>query len=295
MHPLTASILATLFVFTGGATVYIMLEMTGRTRDNTEKTGCIRAHKILGYLFISLFVIMLMFMIRKVAGLQEELTSRAVLHLSMALTLIPLIVIKVLVARRHPQLSAKLPLLGIAIFALSFTLTGITAGYYALHRSNLTYTTISAQDNDVLDLELGKAIMNKKCSKCHSLERVYRAYKSEVGWTGTINKMAILDSPNITTFDVKQVLNYLVVQQKKRSLKSAFSLEAEIGRTLVSRKCSICHNLDRVFGARKNRRDWVATVSRMIRTMDDPEFLSNQEKSDIITFLSKRETRESKP
>ena len=280
-----------LFVFIGGTTVFIMLEMTGRARDNTGKTGCILAHKILGYLFISLFAVMLAFIICKVAGLQEELTARAVFHLVLALILVPLLIIKVLVVRRHPQLSTKLPLLGIAIFTLSFTLTGITAGYYVLHRSNLAYTTLSALDNDVLDLELGKAVMNRKCSKCHSLERVYRAYKNEDSWAGTINKMAILDSPNITSFDVKQVLNYLVEQQKKRQAKSVVSLEEEIGKTLVSRKCSICHNLDRVFGARKNKQEWTATVSRMIATMDDPEFLSKQEKSDIISFLSGRKRR----
>jgi cytochrome c2 len=297
MNPLIVSVLATLFIILGGATVFIMLEMTGRTRDHTGKTGrslagsltWIRVHKILGYLFLSLFTLMLVFMIRKVAGFQEELTSRAVFHIVLALILIPLVVIKVLVVRRHPQLSTKLPMLGIAIFTLSFGLTGITAGYYVLHRSNLTYTTLSALDNDVLDLELGKAIMNRKCSKCHSLERVYRAYKSESGWAGTINKMALLDSPNVTTFDVKQVLNYLIEQQKKRQEKSSVSLEQEIGKTLVSRKCSVCHNLDRIFGADKNKREWTSTVSRMAATMGDPDFLSEQEKSDIITFLNGRE------
>ncbi len=292
MNPQIASVLATLFILIGGATVFIMLEMTGRARDHTGKIGLIRAHKILGYLFIALFAVMLLIMIRKVAGFQEELTARAVFHIVLALTLIPLIVIKVLVVRRHPQLSTKLPMLGIAIFILSFALTGITAGYYVLHRSNLTYTTLSAMDRDILDLELGKAVVNKKCSKCHSLERVYRAFKSDEGWAGTINKMAVLDSPNITTFDVKQVLNYLVEQQKKRQAISAVSLEDEIGKTLVSRKCSVCHNLDRVFGAGKNRQEWTATVSRMITTMGDPEFLSDQEQADIITFLSNRETKQ---
>jgi cytochrome c2 len=144
----------------------------------------------------------------------------------------------------------------------------------------------------VLDLELGKAVMNRKCSKCHSLERVYRAYKSEDGWAGTINKMALLDSPNITSFDVKQVLNYLVEQQKKRQTKRAVDLEDDIGKSLVSRKCSVCHNLDRFFGARKNIAQWTTTVSRMIATMDEPDFLAEQEKSDIIAFLSRREAME---
>ena len=291
MNPQTASVLATLFVILGGATLFIMLEMTGRIEDHSGKSGWIRAHKLLGYLFLALFAIMLVFMIRKTAGFQEELTTRAVFHIVLALILVPLVVIKVLVVRRHPQLSPKLPLLGIAIFTLSFGLCGITAGYYVLHRSNLTYTTLSALDNDVLDLELGKAVMHKKCSKCHSLERVYRAYKSEESWAETINQMALLDSPNITTFDVKQVLNYLIEQQKKRQAESAANLEKEIGKTLVSRKCSICHDLDRVFGARKNRPEWTATVSRMVTTMDDPNFLSEPDKLAIITFLSGRKTK----
>ena len=292
MNPLSVSVLAALFVFIGGVTVLIMLEMTGRARDNAEKTGLIMTHRVLGYLFLSLFVFILFFMIRKVSGFQEELTSRAVIHIVLALALIPLLLIKVLVVRRLPQLSAKLPLLGITIFVFSFGLTGITAGYYVLHRSNLTYTTLSAHDNDVLDIELGKAVVNRKCSKCHSLERVYRAYKSDDGWAGTVNKMALLDSPNITSFDVKQALNYLVEQQKERQAKRPADLENDIGKSLVSRKCSVCHNLDRVFGARKNIKQWTSTVGRMVTTMDDLDFLSEQEKTDIIAFLSRREAIE---
>jgi len=292
MNPLIASVLAALFVCTGGVTVMIMLELTGKARDNSGKTGLICAHRILGYLFLSLFVIMLFFMIRKVAGFQEELTARGVVHIVLALALVPLLLTKILVVRRLPQLSEKLPMLGLAIFVFSFALTGITAGYYFLHRTNITYTTLSAQDNDVLNIELGKAIMNKKCSKCHSLERVYRAYKSDDSWAGTVNKMALLDSPNITTFDMKQVLNYLVEQQKERQAKNPAGLENDIGKSLVSRKCSVCHNLDRVFGARKNVKQWTSTVGRMVTTMNDPKFLSEQDKSDIIAFLSRRETIE---
>ena len=292
MSPLTASVLALLFLGTGGAAVLIMLELTGRARGNSGKTGLIRVHRVLGYLFITLFLIMLFFMIRKVAGFQEELTARGVVHIVLALALVPLLLTKILIVRRLPQLSEKLPLLGLTIFILSFSLTGITAGYYVLHRTNITYTTLSAHDNDVLNIELGKAIMNKKCSKCHTLERVYRAYKNDDGWARTVNKMALLDAPNITSFDLKQVLNYLVEQQKERVAENPAGPGNDIGKSLVSRKCSVCHNLDRVFGARKNVKQWKATVKRMVTTMDDPEFLSGQERSDIIAFLSRREAIE---
>ncbi len=288
MNPHLASLLAALFILLAGAAVLIMLEISGRTADHTKKTIWISVHKILGYLFISLFVLMLGFMINKVAGLQEELSPRAVVHTILALILVPIILFKILIVRRHPRLTSLLPFLGIAIFTLSTGLTGITAGYYLLHKSNLAYTTLSARDEGVLDPELGKAIMNKKCNKCHSMERIYRAFKSEKGWAGTVNKMAILDSPNISSFDIKQLLHYLTIQQKTRQARSSKSPEMEIGKTLISQKCNLCHNLDRIFAARKSKSEWSTTVARMIATMDDSEFLSNQEKTEIVSFLSKR-------
>ena len=287
MNPQTASIFALVFVAIGAVAVFIMLEMTGRTGDRTDKKIWLYTHKILGYIFLALLLVTVLFMIRKAAGFQGELSPRAIMHIVLALALLPLVVIKILLVRRHPQHSKKLPLLGIAIFVLAVALTGISAGYYILHRSNSSYTIIEAIDNDVLDLELGKAITVKKCSKCHSLERVYRAFKSNNSWVVTINKMALLDSPNIASFDVKQTLNYLIAQQKVREEKLAVSSQAEIGKSLVSQKCSICHNLDRIFGARKNSDEWGATVSRMMATMGDPAFLSEEEKADIVMFLSR--------
>ncbi len=288
MLPLTTSIMAMLFVCTGGIAVFIMLEIFGKIRDNTEKTYWIYAHKIFGYLFLSIFILMLFFMINKTAGFQKELTARAIIHIVLALILIPLLAVKIMIARRYPKLGAKLPMLGISIFTISFGLTGITAGYYALYRSNLTYTTISSLNNGLLDLELGKTITNKKCNKCHSLERVYLAYKNDNAWSDTINKMALLDSPNITSFDVKQMLNYLIQQQKKREMDNNLNMKIEIGKTLVSRKCSMCHDLDRVLGTKKDEKGWMLTMSRMTETMGDPNFLSEQEKADIISYLTGR-------
>ncbi|MCI5124299.1 MAG: hypothetical protein D3925_07445, partial [Candidatus Electrothrix sp. AR5] len=277
--------LATLLVVIGGVTVLIMLEMTGKVRDSPRRKGWILLHRILGYLFLVLFAAMLIFMVVKAGGFQEELPARAMLHIILALLLVPLIMIKVVIARRHAQLSTKLIMLGLAIFGLSFGLTGITAGYYALHRSDYKYAILSDVDDEIMNVEIGQKITNRKCSKCHSLERVYQSYKSDVAWSHTINKMAELDYPNITNFDVKQIVGYLVQQQQKRQGEEKDKLRMEIGRSLVSRKCSVCHNLDRIFGAKKSRQEWTETVSRMTKTNGETDFLSDQEREDIIYFL----------
>ncbi|MCI5208679.1 MAG: hypothetical protein D3910_07775 [Candidatus Electrothrix sp. ATG2] len=287
MHPHFSSMLATLLVVIGGVTVLIMLEMTGKVRDSPRRKGWILLHRILGYLFLVLFAAMLVFMVIKAGGFQEELPARAMIHIILALLLVPLIMIKVVIARRHAQLSTKLILLGLAIFGLSFGLTGITAGYYALHRSDYKYAVLSDVDDDILNVEIGQKITNRKCSKCHSLERVYQSYKSDIAWTHTITKMAELDYPNITNFDVKQIVGYLVQQQQKRQGEEKDKLRMEIGRSLVSQKCSKCHNLDRIFGAKKSRREWTETINRMTKTNGDADFLSDQEAKDIIYFLTR--------
>jgi mono/diheme cytochrome c family protein len=286
MHPHFSSMLATLLVVIGGVTVLIMLEMTGKVRDSPRRKGWILIHRILGYLFLILFASMLVFMVVKAGGFQEELPARAMIHIILALLLVPLIMIKVVIARRHAQLSTKLIMLGLAIFGLSFGLTGITAGYYALHRSDYKYSVLSDMDDDLLNVEIGQKITNRKCSKCHSLERVYQSYKSDVAWSETINKMAELDYPNITNFDVKQIVGYLVQQQQKRQGEEKDKLRMEIGRSLVSKKCSICHNLDRIFGAKKREQEWAETISRMMATNAADDFLSEQEAEDIIYFLT---------
>ncbi|MCI5223680.1 MAG: hypothetical protein D3924_13670 [Candidatus Electrothrix sp. AR4] len=231
---------------------------------------------------------MLVFMVVKAGGLQEELPARAMIHIILALLLIPLIMIKVVIARRHAQLSTKLILLGMAIFGLSFGLTGITAGYYALHRSDIKYAALADVDEDILSVELGQKITNRKCSKCHSLERVYQSYKSDVAWTQTIHKMAELDYPNITNFDVNQIVGYLVQQQQKRQGEVEEKLEAKIGKSLVNQKCTPCHNLDRVFGAKKNKQEWTDTVERMMEINGEVDYLSEKEKKNIVIFLSRR-------
>ena len=292
MNPQITSILAVLFVSIGAITVFIMLDMVGRVKDRTDKKKWMTVHRLLGYLFIALFGLLLIIMVSKTAGIQEELSARAVFHIVLALLLLALLVIKVVIARRHSHLGSHLPMLGVTIFCLAFALTGITAGYYVLHRDNLSYTTLSAMDDNILDLELGKAIMNRKCSKCHSLERVYRAYKSKEGWAATVNEMARMDAPNITSFDVKQTLNYLVLQQEKRQIADHKEAEKEIGKTLVSRKCTVCHDLERVFAADKKKEAWAATVERMAATMGDPDFLSSREQADIVNFLSEKNSHE---
>ncbi len=281
---------ALLLTVVGSVAVLIMLDLKGRPVDRKHTKTLINAHKLLGVAFITILTAMFYVMVVKVANYQEEITARAVVHITLALTLIPLITIKLLIVRYFKLMTNYLSVLGSLILILTCVLAALTGGYYFLHRSDIRYTSISKIDTGILDEETGRFFLFKKCIKCHTLERVFRALKTQQEWSETVNRMAVVDTPNIKPFEVKQVIHFLVKQQKRRTDRAPKTAGIDIGRALLVKKCTICHNLDRVFQTEKTKVKWQATIERMIKNSGDPTFLTKSQKRQIIGFLSPDKT-----
>ncbi|RWX49905.1 hypothetical protein VU00_11911, partial [Candidatus Electrothrix marina] len=94
--------------------------------------------------------------------------------------------------------------------------------------------------------------------------------------------------PNISESQGKQIVNYLIIQQKRREKLAAEASGAsvKIGRNMVEQKCSFCHGLDRLYMVNKTREEWVRTVENMIGYSEQADFLSPHEKEAVIEFLS---------
>ena len=60
------------------------------------------------------------------------------------------------------------------------------------------------------------------------------------------------------------------------------------GKALVEKKCSVCHSIDRAYGANKNHSEWGKTVEKMMRYSDRMDFLNEKEKEIVIDFLANR-------
>ncbi len=295
MNPPLNSCLAVLFLLIGAGAVAVMLELKGSPRDRSLNSKLIGLHRIMGYGFVAVFVFMVVVMIQKAGAYQEELSVRVVVHVALGLVLLPLVAVKILLVRRQHALTGHLAVLGVALFCIAFVLNGLTAGHYLLHQSDLRYITVTDIDEPVLRADIGQAVLFKKCGKCHTFERVFRATKTQEGWTQTVNRMAVLDAPNINAFDVKQVIFFLMEQQTQRQEKLGQKKTEEIGKTLVGQKCSRCHDLDRVFKAVKSKAQWQQTVARMALFAGDPKFLTAKEKEDIIAYLSGRKVSAAVP
>lgn len=272
--------LAVLLVVIAGVTVLIMLEMNSSQQEQrSQRSGCPLFQRILSYLFLVLFAVLLACMVFRAGSLQDDMPAPVMI---LALLLVPLIMIKVVIARQQAQISTKLILLGTAIFGLSFGLTGMAAKYYAQHGDRLKSSLMVP---DTMGTELGQAIMSKKCSKCHSLERIYTA--SMTDWSPIVSRMADFDAPNISSTEVKHIAEYLnQLEEKKR--RQQLDDNVKRGRKLVSAKCATCHSLDKVFMAEMPEQRWRETIEDMIKIVGDPSYMNDEEKGIVVNFLSSR-------
>jgi len=269
----------------------LMLELRGNPRkDSKTNQRLIMAHKVTGYIFIVLFLGILVVMLSKVGLYQEELSPRTLLHISLALLVIPLLAYKILIIRRFKRFEKQVPGIGLAVFLALFLLNSMGAGYYFIHESDIGQLTLSEKDAKMLDEKKGQKLVAQKCGKCHSLERIFKALKNEQEWTETVSRMLSFDQPNISEEQGKQILHYLISQQKRRDKLVATASEGKekAGKKLIEQKCSYCHGLDRIYLARKTPEEWIDIVNNMEGYSEQDDFLRPLEKEAVLEFLSSR-------
>jgi uncharacterized membrane protein len=115
------------FVTLAAANVVVMLEAPRPSRKVTTRNRLIALHRVVGYLFVILFCIMAYSMSQRLtgSGMTGDLPTYLVLHIVSVFVLVPLLLLKILIARRYKQSHSSLKALGITIFVISFLLVAI--------------------------------------------------------------------------------------------------------------------------------------------------------------------------
>jgi ferredoxin-NADP reductase len=276
-----------LFVLAAGANVWLMFQRMSPGRIGPRAARLTQAHRALGYLYLTLYLIMMYFMIVRLQDAPDELAPRALIHMILGLTLAPLLFLKILIARTFRNQSQYLTPLGLILFSLSFILVGMTAGPYLLRRA--TMTTISLQAvglrSERVDLRQAEELMRARCARCHNLERVVGARKDTQGWLETVNRMRALPGSGISEAEGRTILSYLV---KALGVDSSQPAGRQlVGRALVDARCGRCHTLDKVYSAVKTPTQWKETIDRMV-TLAPPGHFQPGEPAQILAFLSSR-------
>lgn len=115
------------FVAIAGTNSWLMLRASRSSPGANSRTRLLRLHRLGGYLFIALFAVMFFYMNLRVLGVKRGLPIGITLHSALAFLLLPLLLLKVLIARYYRQYSGALLALGLTIFMVSFLLVSITS------------------------------------------------------------------------------------------------------------------------------------------------------------------------
>jgi ferredoxin-NADP reductase len=294
MLPLPLStILGILFVLIGAAAVWLMFDASSRAPNSDRARTMIQAHRVAGYLFAALFCFMTWFMILRIREGADNLPPATLLHTLLAIVLAPLIFVKILVARHYKKYTPILVPLGLTIFVLAFVLVVTTAGPYLLRTRAIKEVSLQAIDMGTtkIDLRGSESLVQQRCSRCHTLDRVLGARKDAQGWLATVNRMRRLPGSGISEGDVKVILSYLLSENSIDSTNAPGALA--VGKALVDSHCGRCHALDRTYESSKTAAEWDATVTRMVKHAHGTEgFFKPGEPEQIIRFLSATQTPE---
>src|SRR5260370_2016898 len=204
------------------------------------------------------------FMILKIKGRTDDLPLPSMLHILIATVLAPLLFIKVLVARYYKKHTTILVPLGLTIFVLAFVLIATAVGPYVLRTAIVKDISLQAIAMGVatIDLQASEALMQRRCSRCHTLDRVIGARKDARAWLATVDRMRTLPGSGISEADAKTILSYLLSENSIDSSNTQGQLS--VGKALVDSHCSRCHALDRTYESTKSASEWSSTVTRMV-------------------------------
>ena len=252
----TSVALGLTFVLIGGLNVWLVLEAWSRMKTAKTSTRMLALHRSGGYLFIALYCVMAYFMVARLGTDGGDPSPTVTVHLVLALIMSPLLFIKVLIARYYKNQHSLLLPIGLTIFVLAFVLIASTTGPY------LARATRPPAQAGLIDMNDASLLMQKRCSKCHTLDRVAGARKDTAGWTATVNRMRAMAGAGISEADAQTIVSFLTAQRRQPA--SEKTAQMEVARALVDQRCGRCHPLDRVYKTVQGPDEWRETVTRMV-------------------------------
>ncbi|MBA2544109.1 MAG: cytochrome c [Deltaproteobacteria bacterium] len=231
--------LGILFVVIGFAAMFLMYHLWGypfdkQTRTSTAPKWAMLLHRLLGYAFAVIYLLLMWKMVPRLWEYQVEFPARTVVHICVGFGIGFLLLIKILIMRFFRHFEEWMPYLGTAIMLGTIILIGLSIPYafqerqlaeaalgeqnrirvaQVLPTANLpqgapTPAQLSTRDS----LESGRDVLLDNCVKCHDLKTVLAKPRSPSGWWQTVERMS--DKPAlfdpITERETYDVTAYLI-------------------------------------------------------------------------------------
>ncbi len=131
-------------------------------------------------------------------------------------------------------------------------------------------------------------LYESKCSKCHTLERVFAEPKSEDEWRVCVSSMMEKSPLWITPDEGEQIIAEILGQKEGVVASFPERKRYDDARLLFIDRCTICHPVNRIILADKTREEWEETVKRMYDNA--PDLFLDGDLPIITEFLVERAT-----
>jgi mono/diheme cytochrome c family protein len=220
---------------------------------STAPRAWTNVHRVLGLLFVVIYVVMMVQMTPRLWNYQVELPARTIMHAVMGITIGFLLVMKIAIIRWWQHFGKALPKIGAAIMLCTIILSFLSIPYAMRAQDFGTAATPESLERvsrllEGVDLGVpvaavatpeamaeGREILTGKCVVCHDLRTILRRPYTPEGWRDVVWRMA--EKPQIERpmkhEDLAPVTAYLVaitpdIQQSVRMKREA-ELEAKGG------------------------------------------------------------------
>ncbi len=166
----------------------------------------------------------------------------------------------------------KLFFMSIAIFTLSF-----------LSLQNYSY---AQKVEEGYKYKTWKFLYEEKCSKCHTLDRVFADVKTKAEWQQCVTEMIKKNPQWITPEEGAHIVDEIVKSKDGVVASMPQKKKYANARLLFIGICTRCHSSHRILTKNKTRDEWEETVLRMCDNA--PDLFHDGDVSAITDFLAKR-------
>ncbi|MHC4196823.1 MAG: hypothetical protein ACYSRP_02775 [Planctomycetota bacterium] len=131
------------------------------------------------------------------------------------------------------------------------------------------------------------SLVDVKCSKCHTLRRIFLMPKPENEWRETVHRMRD-KNPQWISAEEAGLIEEEIINTRADRVKAitAERQDYDDARLLFIDRCSSCHSVNRVLLKAKTAAEWKETVERMRAEAGD--WISKEDGDRIAALLAER-------
>jgi cytochrome c2 len=169
------SILAIFFLLAAIIAVISMLSLMGKAERKVSTQLLRKMHRVAGFVFSGLLLLISYFCLKYWAVVGDQISTRAVLHGVLSFALIIIFILKISIVQYYKQFLRFVPIMGMIVFVLSFTVFSTSAGFFFLRILATEHESPEISEPSQTppqgNVEKGAALFNSKCLSCHYADK----------------------------------------------------------------------------------------------------------------------------